>query len=126
MSNETIKEVGSATIQEGQNSGVTIREAASSPNITNISAGSSFRDYKIVSQLPSTSTEADIFVVLKAGTEYILKLYRYGIEPKNDILKSIKSLSEKYPHNFIRVFEADFDGSSERWYEVQELSLIHI
>ena len=120
MSNETIKEVGSATIQEGQNSGVTIREAASSPNITNISAGSSFRDYKIVSQLPSTSTEADIFVVLKAGTEYILKLYRYGIEPKNDILKSIKSLSEKYPHNFIRVFEADFDGSSERWYEVQE------
>lgn len=120
MSGETIREGGSATVREGLNSGVTTREGASSPKITNTSAGSLFRDYKIVRQLPSTSTEADIFVVSQTGTEYILKLYRYGIDPKNDVLKSIKTLSEKYPHNFIRVLEADFDGSSERWYEVQE------
>ena len=120
MSGKTIMEVGSATVREGLNSGVTTREGASSPKITNTSAGSLFHDYKIVRQLPSTSTEADIFVVSKTGTEYILKLYRYGIDPKNDVLKSIKTLSEKYPHNFIRVLEADFDGSSERWYEVQE------
>ena len=120
MSSKTVRETGNATVREGQAGNATVREEQASSNIGSVSTGSSFRDYSILRQLPSTSTEADIFVVEKSGTEYILKLYRFGIEPKNDILQSIKSLSEKYPHNFIRVFEADFDAASKRWFEIQE------
>lgn len=85
-----------------------------------ITAGSKFRDYWIVKQLPSTSTEADIFVIEKDGSQFFLKLYRFGINPKIDILKSVKALGEKYPKNFIKIFETDFDAETERWFEVQE------
>lgn len=120
MSTETVRENGNETIRETQNSDATVREGKQATNFGNISADSQFRDYMVVRQLPSTSTEADIFVVQKADTEYILKLYRFGIEPKREILQSIKSLSERYPHNFIRVFETDFDAASGRWFEIQE------
>ena len=116
MSSETVCENSNATIREGVQS-VNL-------NLGSVSTGSQFRNYNIIRQLPSTSTEADIFIVKKVtnknNEENILKLYRYGIEPKNDILQSIKSLSEQYPDNFIRVFEADFDSDSKRWFEIQE------
>lgn len=111
MSSETIRENVNETVREHN---------TSESNIGSIGAGSSFRDYEIVRQQPSTSTEADIFVVSKANTEYILKLYRYGIEPKKEILQSMKSLSETSSKNFIRIMEADYDSKSQRWFEIQE------
>ncbi|MBQ9564135.1 MAG: protein kinase, partial [Synergistaceae bacterium] len=115
---QTIREDENATLRENRDGSATIREGQSAAGTGSV--GGSFRDYRIVRQLPSTSTEADIFVIEKDGAEYILKLYRYGIEPKNDILQSIKALSEAHPQNFIRVYEADFDKGSSRWFEVQE------
>ena len=120
MSSETVRENEASTIREFQNSNATVRERQRAVNFGSVGAGSLFRNYNILSQLPSTSTEADIYVVSKENIEYILKLYRYGIEPKNDILQSIKTLSERYPNKFIRVFEADFDVFSKRWFEIQE------
>lgn len=74
MSAETIRENGNATIRETQNIDATVREGKQAANFGNIGADSQFRDYLLIRQLPSTSTEADIFVVQKADTEYILKL----------------------------------------------------
>ncbi len=87
QSSETLREDQNATVREGQNSDATVRDGPQTGNWTGGSrSGSSFRDYRIVRQLPSASTEADIFIIGKDGTQYILKLYRYGIEPKKDIL----------------------------------------
>ena len=117
---QTIREDMNATIREKRDSNATIREGQSAPGTGAVGVGGSFRDYRIIRQLPSTSTEADIFVIEKDGVEYILKHYRYGIEPKSDILQSIKAISEAHPQNFIRVYEADFDKGSNRWFEIQE------
>ena len=108
---ETIREDYNKTILEGQSQR---RETLS------LMAGSKFRDYQIVEQLPSSSTEADIFIIEKDGSQFFLKLYRSGIDPKIDILKSVKALGEKYPKSFIKIFETDFDSHEKRWFEVQE------
>ena len=122
MANETIREdYNSSATQLENDSGTTILEEQSyRREALNITAGSKFRDYRIVKQLPSASTEADIFIIEKNGSQFFLKLYRFGIDPKIDILKSVKALSEKYPSNFIKIFETDFDAESKRWFEVQE------
>ena len=112
QANETIREnFSNVTILEGQQQA---HEAAG------ISAGGIFRGYHVARQLPSTSTEADVFVLEKEGKEFFLKLYRFGIDPKIDVLKSIQTLGEKYPENFLKVFETDFDAESKRWFEIQE------
>lgn len=117
---ETVREDGRETVREAHDSGSTVLENDAVSRPQTVSINSSFKDYRIVRQLPSTSTEADIYVVNKSDTGYILKLYRYGINPKNDILQSIKSLSEKYPKNFIRIYDMGFDAQAQRWYEIQE------
>ena len=48
-----------------------------------------FRDYDIVKQLPSSGGEADIYVVSKGPDTFILKLYRFGIKPKIEIIGKI-------------------------------------
>ena len=55
MSSETVRE----------NSNATIREGVQSVNLGSVSTGSQFRNYNIIRQLPSTSTEADMFIVKK-------------------------------------------------------------
>ena len=80
----------------------------------------SFRGYRIIKQMPSASTEADIFIIEKDGVKYVLKLYRYGIEPKRDILQAVKMLSNNHHDEFIYVYDADFDTESKRWFEIQE------
>ena len=57
MSSETVCENSNATIREGVQS-VNL-------NLGSVSTGSQFRNYNIIRQLPSTSTEADMFIVKK-------------------------------------------------------------
>ena len=121
MANETVREDYNSNETQLENDGITILEGQPQRRETlSIMAGSKFRDYRIVKQLPSTSTEADIFVIEKGGLQFFLKLYRFGIDPKIEILKSVKALGEKYPKNFIKIFETDFDRETKRWFEVQE------
>ena len=120
MSDETVREDQNATVREGQNAAATIREEQDSAGTGGVGVGSIFQGYHVVRQLPTKGSEADIFVVEKDSTQYILKLYRYGVKPKRDILLAIKALSENHPHEFVRLFDADFDASSGRWYEIQE------
>ena len=122
MVNNTILENynGNATQLENVGDTTILEEQQQKRETLSVKAGSKFRNYHIVKQLPSRSTEADIFVIEKDGAQFFLKLYRFGIDPKIDVLKSIKELGEKYPKNFIKIFEADFDEESKRWFEVQE------
>ena len=119
-SQETVREDRNATVRENQNAAATLREGQTAAGMDGAGAGSTFQGYRVVRQLPTKGSEADIFVVEKDGTQYILKQYRYGINPKRDILLDIKALSESHPHEFVRLFDADFDPASGRWYEIQE------
>ena len=105
------------TILELQGS-ITVRENQPEQKISGVF--SEFRGFTVKEQLPSNSTEADIFIIEKDNVQYILKLYRYGIEPKAEILKTVITLGKKYPDKFIKVFEASYDSDSKRWFEIQE------
>lgn len=108
-----------ATVREPSPGDVTIRDGAS-PERTSSRGPLEFHGYRMKRQMPSTSTEADIYIVEREGALYVLKLYRYGIEPKDDILLRMKDLSQAHPRQFIRVFDVGFDAGRRRWYEVQE------
>ena len=79
-----------------------------------------FLDYKVIRQLETEGAEADIYVVTKDDKEYILKLYRYGIEPKKEVVKTLLDLSEKFPEDIVKIYKIDFHDDTNRWYEIQE------
>jgi len=89
-----------------------------------------FRGYTIIQQLRVVAGESDIYVVEKEAANYILKLYRFGITPKDEILNKIKDLSHRFPENIIKIYECGSDEDLERYYEIQEFvqfgSLINI
>ena len=117
---KTVRETESTapgTVRES-NAADTVRESAS-PVSASIGL-QKFRDYDIVQQLRSSGSESDICVVSKGPDKFILKLYRYGIEPKIEIINKIMILSEAHPHEIVRVFEFGFDEATERWFEIQE------
>ncbi len=119
-SKATIRESRDTTVREEQNAAATLREGQSAASPGSAGEGLTFQGYHIVRQLPTKGSEADIFVVEKNAEQYILKHYRYGINPKRDILLAIKALGESHPQEFIRLFDIDFDPASGRWYEIQE------
>jgi len=79
-----------------------------------------FLNYKVIRQLETEGAEADIYVVTKDDKEYILKLYRYGIEPKQEVVKILLDLSEKFPEDIVKIYKIDFHDDTNRWYEIQE------
>ncbi|MBQ6669537.1 MAG: hypothetical protein IJM72_05715, partial [Deltaproteobacteria bacterium] len=105
--NATIRESQDATLREETNANATVREGQSVAHPERAGTGAFFHEYRIVRQLPTRGSEADIFILEKEGRQYALKQYRYGIEPKREILLAIKALGESHPHEFIRIFEAD-------------------
>jgi len=75
--------------------------------------------YLIIRQLEVHSGEADLFLIeddLKQ--DYVLKLYRPKIEPKEEIIKTLKLLSEKCVIKIVETGKT-FDG---RFYEIQEFA----
>jgi len=85
-----------------------------------ISVNSVFKDYKIVKQLPTIGAEADVYIIEKNQKNYILKLYRHGIELEKEKIEKILNLSKKYPEDIVQIFEIKKDKTSNRWYEIQE------
>ena len=62
---------------------VTLREGSSTgAGQMNLVPGALFLRYTLLAPLEVTSGEADLWFVRHNQTEYVLKLYRYGIEPK--------------------------------------------
>ena len=106
----------SSTVREnGQN---TVRDSGASGSA--FSELRTFRDYRVVRQLPTSGSESDVYVVEKGQDTYILKLYRYKIDPKVEVINNIVNLSRAHPHELIRVFEFGFDETTRRWFEIQE------
>ncbi|MHB8881895.1 MAG: protein kinase domain-containing protein [Thermodesulfovibrionales bacterium] len=82
---------------------------------------SSFRGFRICEEFPATGGEADIFLIGEGdATQRILKLYRYGMNPREDILKKAKELSDKFPQHIVTIYDCGHDEETGRWYEIQE------
>ncbi len=79
--------------------------------------GAEFRDYRLERPIEAASAEADLWVMAhrETGEMAVLKLYRYGIQPKREILEALKSLRHA---SVVRVIESGaVDGRS---FEIQE------
>ncbi len=119
-SDATIREPESSseqTVRESDAQG-TVREAAA-PASSSVNRPK-FRDYDILQQLPTSGGESDIYVVGRGADQFILKLYRYKVEPKIEVIDKIMNLSKAHPHELVRVFEFGFDEATQRWFEIQE------
>ena len=79
-----------------------------------------FREYTVDKQLHTSGSEADIFVINKSDNSYVLKLYRYGMEPKPELLNKLKEMSDTYPEHIVGIYETGYDEETGRWYEIQE------
>lgn len=114
-SEQTVRETADWTVAESDDSLIQQKSAATSD--TEIS---SFRNYPILHQLPATGGEADIYIIKQENTDAILKLYRLGIDPKEEVLKRAKELSDQFPEHIVGIYEYGYDEKTKRWYEIQE------
>ena len=106
------------TIREAQ---LTEKESLTIKQPIVLSKGTIFlNEYEIVEPIKAISGEADIFKVRKDNNFYALKLYRYGMEPKEELLKKIKKLSEIEPEHIVKIFKAGYSDEYGRYYEIQE------
>lgn len=107
-----------ATIREVEwNAERTVREASPPGQAIDLRK---FRDYTILRQLPTSGGESDIYVVGKSAENFILKLYRYKVEPNAEVINRIAAMGAAHPRALIRVFEFGFDEATRRWFEIQE------
>lgn len=81
-----------------------------------------FRSFRAVEQLHATGGEADIYLVERESQKYILKLYRFGMNPKEEILQKTKELSERFARHIVRIVEYGYYEKARRWYEIQEFA----
>ncbi len=79
-----------------------------------------FRDYILTKAFPVKGGESDIFLAERESEKVVLKLYRYGINPGEDVLSKAKQLSEKFPEHIISIYDQGYDSHTARWYEIQE------
>ncbi len=89
--------------------------------LTALTPGAEFRDYILQRPIEAASAEADLWVLAhrESGDPAVLKLYRYGIQPKREILEAIHKLQHAA---VVRVFESGvLDGRS---FEIQEF-IVH-
>ena len=80
----------------------------------------SFQDYAVVEQFPTSGSEADIYLVQKDNQKYVLKLYRFGLEPKREVVEKLQELSQNHPKDIVKIYDIAYDESLRRWYEIQE------
>jgi serine/threonine protein kinase len=81
-----------------------------------------FKEWDVIKEFPAEGGEADIYL-LRSGKEYrVLKLYRRGMEPKPEVLKKIKELTDSLTDHVIKLYEYGKDPSTGRWYELLEFA----
>ena len=100
------------TVFEGDVAGSSGRAFAPGPS-------SVVHGYEVVCNLPAAGGEGDIFVVVGPEGKRVLKLYRYGMEPRKDAWERIAALSLEH-RDLVRILETGYDAPSGRWYEIQE------
>lgn len=85
-----------------------------------VSLITSFHDFPLIKEFPAPGNEADIYLINYKDKKAILKLYRLGREPKEDMLKRVQDLSIEFPEHIIKIFEFGYDEKFKRWFEIQE------
>ncbi|MEN9574592.1 MAG: hypothetical protein RL514_2447 [Verrucomicrobiota bacterium] len=108
---ETAQRVGLPGHRTARLSGSELRALAA------LAPGGEFRDYVLQRPIEAASAEADLWVLAHrtSGEPAVLKLYRYGIQHKREILEAVNQLHHA---SVVRVFESGVtDGRS---YELQE------
>jgi len=75
---------------------------------------------EVVRRFPAQGGEADVYLIKQKGVERVLKHYRWGIQPKIEVLDRIINLSAQHPEYFVQVFERGYDQVSQRFYEIEE------
>lgn len=93
-------------------------EAASgSRDVINLVPGAEFGDYRLISPMPVSSGEADLWQVEHCtdGNKFVLKLYRYGLAPKPHIVEAVRRLRREHVVDVVKTGER-----GERYYEIQE------
>jgi serine/threonine protein kinase len=120
MTDRTIREglgVG-GTVREG-GAGATLREGVGSSSQSSRSAwlpGVLADRFEIVEDLPTRGSEADLYVVANAdGRRLVAKIYRRGIQPKEEILGILKHA------DFAHVVQLEEFGEEDgHWWELIE------
>lgn len=79
-----------------------------------------FRGLEIIRQFKTAGSEADIFLVRDKGVERVLKLYRFGINPGQEMLEKYSQISRECPRHIIQVYDAGFDKATGRFFELLE------
>jgi ankyrin repeat protein len=82
--------------------------------------GSEFRGWALEGPLSAMGGEADLFVVSREGARRVLKLFRFGVRPREEIAAKLLAATAAAPELFVRVLEAGFDEKTQRSFEIQE------
>jgi TPR repeat protein len=78
-----------------------------------------FQGHPVIGLL-SEGGEAELHILSTAEGERLLKLYRHGINPKQNLLDKIKNLSQDNPYNLVRIYESGINKDLNRAYEIME------
>jgi hypothetical protein len=81
---------------------------------------SSFMGNPVIRPFLTAGGEADLYLIRRNGTSQVLKLYRFGIAPREDLMQRVRELGRAYPHCFVPVLEFGYDPATRRWYELLE------
>jgi eukaryotic-like serine/threonine-protein kinase len=131
-SSATRRDERSPETRRDDGSNATRRDTSSSASQTRLDSGIQSRysrtnlppelvsSYETLEELTAQGGEADLLHVRSRSdnNEYVIKLYRKGIVPKQDVAENVKSISQNYPDYFIRLLEYSY--SNECSYEILE------
>lgn len=81
--------------------GGTVRENNIAAHDPSTKPAKSFRNMKIISQFMTMGSEADIYLVRDKGQDKVLKLYRLGLDPKQEVLDRYESISHECPQHVV-------------------------
>ncbi|MDR1041610.1 MAG: protein kinase [Deltaproteobacteria bacterium] len=100
----------------------TVSDAAGSTGPRPVPFGlSSFQGYPVERSLSSAGGEADIYVIRDgAGSEYVLRLFRQGREPKPEVFGRLAELSARLGGMICQTYRTGRDEASGKWFEIQE------
>jgi primosomal replication protein N'' len=88
-----------------------------SAHLEGLTPGSTFHSYRLLQPLKVASAEADLWLIKSEADSrrYVLKLYRYGVVPKPEIVKALRNM---HHGDIVQLIETGENHG--RHYEIQE------
>jgi hypothetical protein len=110
------------TVETGAGNGAALKGSVGGwiENAAGTPAMKTFRGWHILEPFPVKGGEADVFLVAQGDEQRVLKIYRYGITPKPEVLQKVATLSAAHPNVLVRVIEFARDPESQCYYEFEE------